>query len=90
MASLAQDLISGGRTIDIQRLIGSSYTASYKTQDISQAFGFNFRLQSIGSKIPEAWPEEQKAFEDIITGKTKMIRQTGHEFLKELNDVLDE
>jgi hypothetical protein len=32
-------------------------------------------------------PEEEKALDDIMTGKTKMIRQSGEEFLKELKAI---
>lgn len=35
------------------------------------------------------WPEEEQALEDIQTGKTKMINQTGEEFLKELNELVN-
>ena len=38
----------------------------------------------------EPTEEELKAFEEIKTGKVKMIRQTGEEFLKELDELIEE
>ena len=36
------------------------------------------------------WPEEEKALDDIRTGKTKMVKESGEDFLKELNEMIDE
>ena len=35
------------------------------------------------------WPEEEEAIENIRTGKTKIIKQTGEEFLKELDELIN-
>jgi hypothetical protein len=88
MPKMADPLVSQVRYFDIQRLIG--FTRSYAIQDISQTSVTERLLASSSSVNNELWPEEQHALEDIMTGKTKMIRQTGEEFLKELNDVLNE
>ena len=36
------------------------------------------------------WPEEEQRIQDIETGKIKMIYQTGDEFLKELENIINE
>lgn len=36
------------------------------------------------------WPEEERALEDIHTGKTKMIDVSGEDFLKEIKSVINE
>ena len=35
-------------------------------------------------------PEEEQRIKDIETGKIKMIHQTGEEFLKELNGIIND
>ena len=41
-------------------------------------------------KNDRLWPEEEKALDDIKTGKTKMVKESGEDFLKELNETIDE
>lgn len=36
------------------------------------------------------WPEEEQALEDIKTGKTIMRKQSGKEFLKDLEATVNE
>jgi hypothetical protein len=38
----------------------------------------------------DLWPVEQKALDDIKSGKTKMITQSGQEFLDDLQSIIDE
>ena len=38
----------------------------------------------------DLWPVEQKALDDIKSGKTKMITQGGQEFLDDLQSIIDE
>lgn len=37
-----------------------------------------------------AWPEEEKAFEDIMTGKVKLIRTTPEQLIKELEELAND
>lgn len=37
-----------------------------------------------------AWPEEEKALEDIRTGKVKLITTTAEEFIKELEELAND
>jgi hypothetical protein len=36
------------------------------------------------------WPEEEEALDDIMSGKTKMITQSGEDVLKELDSIIKE
>jgi hypothetical protein len=46
-----------------------------------------FAVTSTSSRL---WPEEEKALQDIHTGKTRMIDVSGEDFLKEIKSVLNE
>ena len=35
------------------------------------------------------WPEEEKALDDIQQGKVQTIRQSGEDFLKELDELIN-
>lgn len=48
------------------------------------------QLSTTTTKNDPLWPEEIQALEDIKSGKTKMIKQTGEEFLKKLEDITNE
>jgi hypothetical protein len=37
----------------------------------------------------ELWPEEEQALKDIKTGKTAMKKQTGKQFLKDLESMVN-
>jgi hypothetical protein len=46
------------------------------------------KLQMSKSK-GDLWPVEQKALDDIKSGKTEMITQGGQEFLNDLQSIID-
>jgi hypothetical protein len=46
------------------------------------------KLQMSKSKR-DLWPVEQKALDDIKSGKTEMITQGGQEFLNDLQSIID-
>jgi hypothetical protein len=87
MAPYQKALVSGGVTYEIKKAVGPSFTNSYKTVYISQTVGYKAQISSTTKRL---WPVEEEALEDIMTGKVKMVRQSGEVFLKELNDVLNE
>lgn len=72
--------------------VSSSFSRGYTSYDVTDYELFNRTFTAVNSdlQLERLWPEEEKALEDIMSGKTKMILQTGEDFLKELNDVLDE
>jgi hypothetical protein len=42
------------------------------------------------SENERLWPEEEGALDDIKDDKTKMVKESGEDFLKELNEIIDE
>ena len=68
------------------------FSRGYTSYDVTDFELFNRTFTAVysGRELERLWPEEEKALEDIMNGTTKMILQTGEDFLKELNDVLDE
>jgi hypothetical protein len=42
------------------------------------------------TKDNKLWPEEEQALEDIMTGKTKTVTESGADFLKRLDTIIEE
>lgn len=57
-----------------------------------EMFSVAILLKTIDNTITKQlslWPEEEQALEDIQTGKTRMITQSGEDFLKDLDELVN-
>jgi hypothetical protein len=73
----------------IQKGMKSGHLRNATEEAIRVWLGVVKLRQMSTNKNDRLWPEELEALEDIKTGKTKMVRQSGEDFLKQLDAVID-
>ena len=65
----------------------------YLTDGVEEAIkvllGFVKLKDMSSTKDNKLWPEEEQALEDIMSGKTKMVTQSGEDFLKDLETTIN-
>jgi len=72
---------------------GKKAKLGYKKSKRKMGYGIKRKPRVVRRQIATSfrlWPEEEKALEDIHTGKTKMIDVSGEDFLKEIKSVINE